>query len=298
MLNEITSEIKESFRRGGTLVKLIYINLGIFVVGKLLFVIFSLAGLEGLWSFLFHRLAVPASPSTLITRPWTLITYMFFHFDFLHILFNMLWLYWFGRIFLHYFTEKQLLNTYFLGGLLGVAFYIAAFNIFPGLSEYAGGSFALGASASIMGICLATAVYDPEYTIYLFLIGPVKLKWIAVALIAMDVLFMMDSNAGGHIAHLGGAVYGIVFARKYKKGNDIGRGFERIMDWFVSLFKRRSKLKVTHRGNVRQESDHDYNARKTHEKKELDRILDKISKTGYASLSKKEKELLFKMKND
>jgi membrane associated rhomboid family serine protease len=239
-------------------------------------------------------LMVPSIPGELLKRPWTVITYMFTHFNFLHILFNMLVLFWFGKIFLQYLSTRQLVSTYILGGLAGALLYVIFINGFPGLREHLGSSM-LGASASIMAIVIAIAFYVPDYSLYMLFIGPVRLKYIALAFIVMDVLMIASYNAGGHIAHLGGAIYGYAFITLFKKGQDIGDWLNNLFDKTVTLFKPRPHLNVTYRKATKHVSDEEYNRSKVDQQKEIDRILDKIAQGGYESLTKKEKETLFKM---
>jgi len=298
----IIEEIKASFRHGNMLTRLIYINIGVFVIIGLLFVGFriftpssTLADLKGLFNQkVMQYLMISAEPSKLITRPWTLFTYMFVHQNLLHILFNMLWLFWFGKIFLQYLTEKQLLSTYLLGGLAGAIFYLILLNLMPWLSDYLNSSM-MGASAAIMAIVIAISFYVPDYTMYLLFIGPVKLKYIALFSIIMDVLMIASYNAGGHIAHIGGAVYGFVYILQYRKGKDIGRWLNNFLDDLVTLFRPRRHLNVSYKKKARPGSDADYNHRKATDQKEVDRILDKIAQSGYDNLTKKEKETLFRM---
>jgi hypothetical protein len=217
---------------------------------------------------------------------------MFLHFGFIHILFNILVFYWFGRIFLHYLTEKQLLTTYILGGLSGAFLFVLSYNTIPVLHD----GMALGASASVMAIVAAISFYSPDYTVYLLLFGPVKIKHLAIIYVILDVLLIpVDNNPGGHIAHLGGFVYGYLFTVQLKKGKDIGRGFSRVFDSLVSFFKPRPHLKVSFKNTAQKMNDLDYNKSKAELQKEVDRILDKIAKSGYDSLNKQEKETLFKM---
>lgn len=300
----LADEIKNSFRKGSVLYKLIFINVAVFLVLGIWLVLIRLftpgASLESL-RYKFNEsvvsyLMVPSLPRELLFKPWTVLTYMFTHTNLWHILFNMLILYWFGRIFMQYLTTKQMLSTYLLGGFAGAALYILFINVFPGLHEYLGGAM-LGASAAIMAIVVAIAVYVPNYTIYLFFIGPVRLKYIAIAFVIIDVLMIASENAGGNIAHLGGAFYGYWFTIRLKKGKDPGHWISGIIDKIVTLFKPRPKLNVTYRKTTRHISDEEYNRRKVSEQKEIDRILDKIAKGGYESLTKTEKETLFKMSN-
>jgi membrane associated rhomboid family serine protease len=297
----IVDEIKLSFRNGNVVYRLILINLAVFVLVGLIFVFFmlfssglSLAELKAYYSNVWLKyLMVPSLPSELLQRPWTLITYMFTHFNFLHILFNMLILFWFGKIFLQYLTGKQLLTTYLLGGISGALMYILFFNIFPGLHQYLGNAM-LGASASIMAIVVAIAFYVPDYSLYMIFVGPVKLKYIALGFVVLDVLMIASDNAGGNIAHLGGALYGYWFISRFKNGKDIGNWITVLYEKVAGLFKPRPKLNVSYRSSAAKFTDEEYNQSKAEQQREIDRILDKIAKGGYENLTKKEKETLFK----
>ena len=283
----ITDEIKKSFKSGNALIKLLYINIAVFLAVKLIGVIITILQLNYNIS-LVYWLAVTADVSSLILKPWTLFTYMFVHEEFLHLLFNMVWLYWFGQIFLRYFNEKKLISLYLLGGLSGAILYILAFNAF---TIYNPAIPMIGASASVIAIVLAISFYIPDHTINLMFIGSVKLKYIAVATIIIDILSITSSNAGGHIAHLGGALFGYLYISQMKKGKNITKGFDRLMDKVFSLFKPKQKFKVTYKRPV---TDYEYNKTKSTNQEGIDEILDKIAKSGYDSLSKKEKEILFK----
>ena len=301
----IWDEIKNSFKRGTILTKLIYINLIVFLAVNIAYVFYALFNTQAdstgdLRPYFMENwisyLMVPASLSHLILKPWTLVTYMFLHFSFLHILFNLLWLYVFGRIFLQYLTEKQLLSTYILGGLTGAFLFILSYNVFPGLKSSVDSAEMLGASAGVMAVAMAISFYTPNYTIYLFFLGPVKLKYIAIFFIITDILQIASYNAGGHIAHLGGVIYAYFFILQLQKGKDMGYGFNRLIDNIVTFFSgRRKRMKVTHKKSVKDMTDMEYNRRKAKTQEEIDRILDKIAKSGYDSLTKKEKETLFKM---
>lgn len=303
----IVDEIKESFRKGSVLTKLIYINLGVFLLVNLAFVIFFL-GASGLGGFQAKRhyfdaqfltyLQLPASLSSLLYKPWTLFTYMFLHFDFLHILFNMIMFFWFGRIFMQYLTERQLLNTYLLGGLAGGVLYVIAFNIFPGLMEMTGEVELLGASAAITAIIIAISVYAPNYAVYIPIAGPVKLKYLAIIFFVIDLILVASDNSGGYISHIGGAIYGFIFALQLRKGKDMGKSFGKVMDSVAGLFKPRTRLRVSYKKSAKEMDDMEYNRSKADQQREIDRILDKIAKSGYDSLTKKEKETLFKMSNN
>lgn len=295
-------DLKRFFSRKSLLATLIYINLGVFLlvnVSKVIFWLFQVANpdaLDGEVSWVTWYFAVPASLSELAVRPWTLITYMFLHENFLHLLFNMIVLYFGGRIFLEYLDNRKLLSVYILGGLAGAFFYIGAFNFFPVFESSIGQSIALGASASVLAILIAVATYVPEYSIVLFLFGRLKLKYLALITILVDVLSIPWGNAGGHIAHLGGAFWGFLYIYALKKGSDLTVNF----NWFN--FKRRKKFsrasgrsETNYRG--RPLSDDEYNAQRREHQEKIDQILDKIARSGYGSLSSEEKALLFRSSN-
>lgn len=290
----IGEEIQKIFKQGTTLTKLILINLAVFLAVKVLGVLLFLFQNAELSNSIVQYLELPADLSTLARRPWTVLSYMFLHQGFIHILFNMMWLFWFGKIFLEYLDQKKLLSIYLLGGISGGVLFIAAYNLLPVFEDAVPISFALGASAAVMAVVMTISFYAPDYKINLMFIGPVSLKYLAIATIIIDIVSMQDGNAGGHIAHLGGAMFGIIYASQIKKGRDISRGFNRMMDWVVSVFKPRPKLRVEYKKPAgKAETDLEYKGRKVAEQKEIDKILEKISKSGYESLSKSEKELLF-----
>jgi membrane associated rhomboid family serine protease len=287
---DIIDEIKKSFKSGSALIKLIYINIAVFLAVKLIGTFITLLQLN-MGISIVTWFAVPADINNLIFKPWTVFTYMFLHQDFLHIVFNMLWLYWFGQIFLQHFDNKKLLSVYIVGGLAGAALFILSFNIFPLFSEVVPVSIALGASASVMAIVVAISVYIPDHKIHLMFLGPVPLKYIALFSIALDVISIASENAGGHIAHLGGALFGYLYIVQFRKGKNITKGFDGFMDKTFSFFKPKDKFKVTYKRPV---NDIEYNRSKVTNQKDVDKILDKIADSGYDSLSKSEKEILFK----
>ena len=287
-MESIFTNLKNTFRAGSILVKLIYINVGLFILIRLLGVLFLLFNIPGI-PFLQY-LQMPSSPELLMYRPWTVITYMFTHFDFLHILFNMLWLYWFGGLFLTFFSERQLGGLYLLGGIAGAVLFMLAYNIFPYFQTVASSSYLMGASASVMAIVFAVSFYRKDLEINLFLIGRIKLIYLALFTFVIDLLALTSDNAGGHIAHIGGALFGIWFAVRIKEGKDLTGPMNRLLDRVVNLGKRKPKMKVTYK---RAETDYEYNARKHRESADIDAILDKLKRSGYESLSADEKRQLF-----
>lgn len=296
----ILEDIKQSFKQGSSLTQLIYINIGVFIIVKFLGLFTFLFGLNNLAPVSW--LAVPAYLPYLVFKPWTVVSYMFLHEGFLHILFNMLVLYWFGKIFLDYLREKQLLSVYILGGLFGALFFILFYNIFPAFEQYKYFAIALGASASVMAVVVAISFYIPDNVIYLMFIGPVKMKYVAIAYIVLDFISIAGDNAGGHIAHLGGAFFGYLYITQLKKGRNITKGFDSFLDALFSFFrfKRSSRMRVKYKntdyydGGYSHYQDIKYNEQKKQNNERLNQILDKISKSGYDSLTKEEKEILFK----
>ena len=287
-MDDFISKIKYNFKQGSILSKLIYINVGLFLIVRLLSVAFILFNMNA--DTVLFWLQVPSSPIQLLYRPWTLLTYMFTHFDFLHIIFNMLWLYWFGGLFLNFFSERQLGGLYILGGLAGAVLFVLAYNIFPYFQNVASFSYLMGASASVMAIVFAVSFYRKDLEINLFLIGRIKLIYLAIFTLVIDLLAMTSDNAGGHIAHIGGALFGMWFASRIRNGKDLTAPMNRLIDWFVNLGKRKPKMRVTYKRN---ETDYEYNARKHQESVDLDTILDKLKRSGYESLSAEEKKRLF-----
>lgn len=290
----VIEELKQNFIKGTALVKFIYVNVAVFLVYNLVYLLLFFWNQEDTASFYITQwLAIPASLPDLLTKPWTIITYMFYHQDIWHILFNMLFLYWFGNIFLMYFDSKKFTSLYFLGGIMGGIFYLIAFN---SLSVFKLGSIIsvlLGASASVMAIVFAISLYVPNFKVNMLFFGEVKLIYIALFTVVLDLIMIPKENPGGHIAHLGGALIGFLFVLQYRKGRDITKGFTKVLDFIGSLFKPR-RLKVAHKKPV---NDMDYRKTRIDTQKEIDRILDKISKGGYESLTKEEKETLFRMGN-
>jgi membrane associated rhomboid family serine protease len=295
----IWDEIKGSFRHGTSLTRLIYVNAIVFLVIKIIEVIGVLAAKPALTESVVSFLAVPASIDALAGKPWTPVTYMFTHQGFIHIIFNMLWLWWFGKIFLSYLDQRKLVSVYVMGGLAGALLYIAVFNIFPAFAGMVHVSVALGASASVMALVVATAVYLPDLELNLLFFGRIKLKYLALITFLITSVFDFSVNTGGKIAHIGGALMGLAYGYGLKNGKDIGAWLNSILDFFVTLFRHGRKLKVTYKkaktdyDNKKAKTDFDFNKVKAERQKAIDHILDKISKGGYESLTREEKEILF-----
>lgn len=285
-MNSFWQDIRYKFLQSGSRINLLIgINVIVFLLINVPNILLRLMGNDMLETFSNQYLALPAYLPRLATHFWTPITYMFMHADIFHILFNMLWLFWMGQIFEEYLGNKRLLSLYLMGGLAGAAFYILGFNVFPFFAGVLPFATVVGASASVMAIVVATATLLPNYTIYLMFLGPVKLKWIAVFYVVIDFLSITGPNAGGEIAHLGGALLGFLYIKALNRGQDWSRSVD-------SVFNQRPKVKVATQNKTYQQQ-----TTSTPRQEEIDHILDKISQSGYDSLNKHEKEVLFRASN-
>ena len=300
-----------SFFKASMLNKLLGINIAVYLLISIAGIFTFLFGLDVVTEqtrisaaeyFCNDFLAVPAALSKLLWRIWTPITYMFVHFDFWHILGNMLWLYFMGQMFLMVFDNKQLVGTYILGGLSGALLYVLSYNLFPVFQMSMPYSTCVGASAAVTAIVIAICVMRPNMEIRIFGIIPMTLKWLGIIYIGFDLLQITGSNAGGHIAHLGGAIFGALFAWQYTQGKDLTKWLNNLIDKIVTILPTQSasggkkqKMRVVYNDSARDMSDSDFNRMKAENQKRMDEILDKISQSGYQSLTKEEKEFLFKM---
>ncbi len=291
-------EFKNAFQRHNNAhIQLIIINLIMFVVLGVIMVISKIGGFEELFSVIHDQFQIPARFSVFVTRPWTILTYMFMHdlTGILHILFNMLVLYWFGRLFVEYLGSDKLIALYLMGGLAGGIAYLLAYNTIPFFVTQSQ-TFSIGmvgASASVDAIVVATATLLPNYTFYLLFFGPVKIKYIAGITIFLSFLGTIGSNAGGNIAHLGGALMGFLYLKQLQSGINWGSWITVTLDWFKDLFKEKPKVKVSYRKERPTTSKAHPVNQPGFTQEEIDRILDKISAGGYESLTKEEKEKLF-----
>jgi len=286
----IWEDLGKTFRTGSSLTRLIYLNIAVFLLITAGSIIGYLLNNQALSLKILNLFSVPSSVKAFAVRPWTLITYMFTHKDVLHILFNMLWLYWFGTIFLEYLDQKKLVSVYLLGGITGAIVYIISFNIFPAFDQVVSESVAIGASASVLAVVVAIAVYVPDYSVNLFLLGRIKIKWVALVIFILTSVMDFSVNSGGKLAHIGGAGFGYLYAANLRRGLDLGKGLNKVIDFFATLFKPRKKMRVTYKKRT---TDYDYNKARANHQEQINKILDKISKGGYDSLTKEEKDLLF-----
>ena len=287
----IWNDIGKTFKNGSSLTRLIYLNVAVFLLITVGSIIGYLLNNQTISTNILNWFSVPSSFKAFLSRPWTLITYMFTHKDILHILFNMLWLYWFGTIFLEYLDQKKLVAVYLLGGICGAVVYIISFNIFPAFDQVVSESVAIGASASVLAIVVAIAAYVPDYSVNLFLIGRIKIKWVALAIFVLTSVMDFSVNSGGKLAHIGGAVFGYIYTVSLRRGHDPGKGLNKILDFFATIFKPRKKLRVTYK---KKKTDYEYNKARSDHQEQINKILDKISKGGYDCLTKEEKDLLFR----
>ena len=292
-MGSFIADLKNGYKRGDICIRFIYINVGIFLLTSLLGVVWTLFN-WGIPSWLQY-FQLPAWFSQFIKQPWTLFTYMFLHAGVLHLLFNMLWLYWFGRMFLSMFSARHFRGLYLLGGICGGLLYMLSYNLFPYFNQFLYGSVLVGASASVLAIVVATAVRIPEFQVSFMFIGAVRLKYVALFVVLLDLLFVTSGNGGGHIAHLGGALAGWWFASSLAKGKDVTRWINSCLDFVSGTFHfkkapKKAKMKVDKGGKT---ADYEYNARKKQQSEEIDRILDKLKQSGYSSLTTEEKKRLF-----
>ncbi len=309
----IIDDIKYHFRNGGMVTQLIFVNLAVYLFLTVSYVFMALFEQLGLYNQIVRYLEVPASVTNLLWQPWSLVTYMFTHTGIWHIAFNMLILYWMGVRLVDFVGNRRILPIYIYGGLFGAMLYILCFNLFPLFSTSVADSYMLGASAGVMAILVALATYSPDYSIRLLLLGMVKMKYIALFFVLTDFVYIVSANAGGHIAHLGGALFGYLYIKQLQAGTDWAKGFNRLVDSIVGSgdksHQRRPVKETSTMGTYRpkvvykREGNISHSMKKKKKKQPLDakdkqaridQILDKISASGYDSLSKEEKEFLFK----
>lgn len=300
-MSKFLNDLKTLYKGGSIITKIIFINIASFILLLILSLFFN--SLEG-------YLSVPGTFAELIYQPWSLVTYMFLHGGFMHLLMNMLWLFWFGALFLTFFNNKQFLAVFLLGGFAGAFLHLGVNELLPETSR----AGIIGASAAVMSIVFAVSAYKPDYIIHLLFIGPVKIKYLAMVAFALDIIGLLGNFKAGqpvsdgvaHFAHIGGAAYGLWFAYRIKNGKDITAVFNRFLDELVTYFSKnkhernRAKMKVEKKFDKYQKPGRDNSefSKQEDTQNELNRILDKISKHGYTSLTKEEKEFLFKQKKD
>ncbi|MCH7402860.1 rhomboid family intramembrane serine protease [Belliella kenyensis] len=299
--------LKNAFRyNNNSLYKLIAINLLVFVAVLVLRIVLSFSGAENVYRTLLSYLMMPADLGQFIQQPWTILSYMFLHEGIFHILFNMLFLYWFGLLLMEYLGSRKLANIYILGGISGALLYVLMYNVSPMFAEVLPAAKMLGASAGVYAIVVAAATLSPNSEFRLPIIGPVKIKYIAIFYVFIAFANSAGNNAGGELAHLGGAAMGFWYVYQLRKGNDWGKPVQAIGQFFESLFSPKRKIKVTYKKKYTKETQNSnystsskssttpsYSSTTDATQEEIDDILDKIAERGYEALSKEEKRKLF-----
>ncbi|MBX2900601.1 MAG: rhomboid family intramembrane serine protease [Cyclobacteriaceae bacterium] len=264
-----------------------------FLALAMVMVFASLSESPEIFSWVHAQVAIPARLAAFIQKPWTIITYSFVHdlSSIWHILFNMLVFYWFGKLFVEYLGSDKLIALYILGALTGAIFYLVVYNTIPFYQARIPASGMVGASAAVYAVIVATATLLPDYTFFLMFFGAVRIKYLALIGIVISFIATVGLNAGGNVAHLGGALIGYVYIKQLQAGVNWGSWITATLDWFKRLFSASPRVKVTYRKAEPQAKPTDRISKATQE--EIDAILDKISDRGYESLSKEEKEKLF-----
>ncbi|MBF6609118.1 MAG: rhomboid family intramembrane serine protease [Flavobacterium sp.] len=290
-MGTILDDLKLQFRSGDVVTKLIFWNIALFAVPHILFGILKLAGIDINW---MQYVSLSTEPSDLLWKPWSLISYAFFHAGILHVLFNLIMLHFSGRLFLTFFTQKQLLSLYITSAIFAGLVYLLSYAAFPALANI--NTSMVGSSGAVMAILFATTAYAPMMELRLLLIGSVKLWHVALVLLIIDLVQLSVSNTGGHIAHLAGAFFGYQYVIQLKKGTDVTSWISRLIDFLSGLFspKKRTPFRKVHKNVKVKPVVGSRIVTKDKTQQQIDEILDKISKSGYDSLTKEEKEFLFR----
>ncbi|MDO4780104.1 MAG: rhomboid family intramembrane serine protease [Bacteroides sp.] len=294
-MSGVLDNIISKYKSGDMAVRLVFAIVLMFVVYSVpsaLLMLFNISMAD------YIMVALPADVTLALARPWTFITYMFFHYGLIHIILNALCLYVFGGWFLSQFSAKHLRGLFIVGGFVGGLTYLLAYNIFPFFSEVKSTSYLVGASASVMAVLVAITYRIPDMRLSFMLLGTLRLKYFTLVFVLIDLLYVTSNNGGGHIAHIGGALTGLLFVALLDRGFDITKPFNWTIDMVVSLFsfkwaKRKPKMRVEFNTNHKREDDYKFNKEKKDNFEEIGLILDKLKARGYDSLSKEEKKKLF-----
>ena len=282
----IIEDIKLQYKLGGVAFRIIYWNIGCFLLSLVFFYQYS----GGVFTFPTW-IALSTDPTNFAVKPWTFLTYAFFHDGPWHLLFNMMVLNFSSRLFLTYFTQKQLLGSYILGAIFAGAVFVLSYY-FLGIN-----TVIVGASAAIMTILVAVTTYQPLMNVRLLLIGNVKLWHITAVLLVLDLMQFRLDNMGGHISHLAGALIWIYIYKLLENGTDLSTAVTKVIDLFVNLFKKSpsTPFKKVHKNYSKPAAQRTAKiVTKSKEQQQIDEILDKISQSGYDSLTKEEKDFLFR----
>ena len=302
-MGRIIKDLVQRFRDENIVGKYIYANVAVYLVFALLGVVVTLFNAVGVAEGLVSIFRLPSDITRMLMQPWSIVTYMFLHAGFMHLLWNMLALYLFGRIFITFYSTRHFIGAYILGGIMGGLFFVIAYNIFPFFESQVENSYLVGASAAVLAVVVASAVRSPNYTVNLVLFGAVRLSTLAIATVVISLLLVSSDNAGGNFAHLGGALAGWLFAVMLNKGRDVTTPINAVSGFMLGLWNRlRAWIKERRPGSrivkprqpkSEREADYEYNARKKESNDEIDRILEKLSQGGYSALTDEEKRRLY-----
>ena len=302
-MSGLFEDFRSEFNKpNNTLVQLILINTIVFLVLLLAKVGLTMAQNLGVYYLIMEQVMIPGDLSAFIRKPWTLITYFFTHEEIFHVLFNMLFLYWFGRLIDEYLGNRRLIGLYIMGGLAGGLLYLAMYNLVPYFHNQADTARMLGASAAAFSVAVGAATLLPNYTFHLLFFGAVRIKYIVFFFIILSVAQSAGTNAGGHLAHLGGALMGFGYVKLLQNGTDLGRPIYWIADGWSNLLRPKPPVKVSYRQRSSASTQASTYAApggsptavSTPDQDEVDTILDKISRSGYESLTREEKQKLFR----
>ncbi len=288
----IQEDIKNHWKNGGIITRIILMNIGVFLLINVGLLLDSLILKSNLFYSIFKWLFLPTKFLSSLIKPWTYITYAFCHIQPFHLLFNMMGLYFFGKLIKEYIGEAKILPLFLYGSICGgVLFQITSIFVNPENT-----STLIGASAGVMALVVAAATLIPDYTVFLLFFGAVRLKWIAISYVLISILSLRGENFGGNIAHIGGALLGYVFIVYLNKGKDFSKPFYGLIDW---IYKIKDKPRMKAHTNQQTSTKHTKQTDVQPQNQEkLDAILEKIHKSGYESLSKEDKEFLFLASKD
>lgn len=289
----LLQDLRFQFKNGDMTTKLIFGNVILFFLPEISVALLKMVEVN----FDYYQfVALPSLYEGFLSKFWTIITYSFFHAGFVHLIFNMIALYYIGNLFTTFFNQKQLFSVYVLGGVLGGIAFLLSYNLLPTLKGIS--TLLVGASASVMALLFATVSYQPFMNVRLALIGTVKLWHIALLYLFLDLVQLPIENTGGHLAHLGGALFGFIYTKSLVNGVDLGKGLNLFLDWLATLFSSKSStpFKKVHKNSIPKKPVNSTSriVTKDRSQQQIDEILDKISQSGYDSLTKEEKEFLFK----
>jgi membrane associated rhomboid family serine protease len=288
------NDIKAYWARSGVGIRLIIINVVVFAVVYVPLSVLHLMKQDATGNLIIEQLVLPSNLLLLLYKPWTIITHLFIHFGILHILFNMLTLYFGYQLFTTYLDDRKYLNVYFISGFSGAIVFLISANLLPIFDGVS--TSAAGASAATLGAMIAICAFRPEGYVYLFGAVKIQLRWLAIIFVLLDLINLRTGNEGGHLAHLGGALFGLIWAIRLKAGQDIAAFLNPVWMLFAGNrnTKRKSNMRVTHRQKLERNQD----LSPSEKQKQIDIILDKISRSGYDSLSKEEKAILFELSKE